>query len=327
MEAKADPGWPSIKQGGEFVQLNQGYRRARHLLHHRCDPLVRALKKRPAAPEYHLFRSIEDYERSRGRIEQTHRDWLRAALASGGHLESLMFFCATCGRWVWGLIEPPIQDTEAAGPSLRETLACPSCGLNNRMRALIQLLQEHLQVGGDAEIFLAEHTTPMRTALTARYCRLVSSEYLRDGTPPGGINAQGVRHEDLTALSFDDDRFDAVLSFEVFEHIADYQQALAESARVLRPGGYLIFSVPFHRGDRHTVRARLLADGTIEHLLPPEFHGDPIDPTGCLCFYHFGWEMLEDLHKAGFQEAQVVQIWWPPCGYLGDDLLLFVARR
>ena len=50
-------------------------------------------------------------------------------------------------------------------------------------------------------------------------------------------------------------------------------------------------------------RARMRSDNTIEHIETPEYHGDPLDPQGCLCFYHFGWELIGDLKTAGFAKA------------------------
>ena len=45
-------------------------------------------------------------------------------------------------------------------------------------------------------------------------------------------------------LPFADDTFDKVICSEVLEHIPDYQIALAEIERVLKPGGLLCASVP-----------------------------------------------------------------------------------
>lgn len=49
---------------------------------------------------------------------------------------------------------------------------------------------------------------------------------------------------DAHALPFADGSFDAGVSFQVFEHLADPARALAELTRVVRPGGDLVLTVP-----------------------------------------------------------------------------------
>lgn len=61
-------------------------------------------------------------------------------------------------------------------------------------------------------------------------------------TSSGGRGA-GVRGDAL-ALPFPDGVFDRVIAAEVLEHIPDDEAALAELARVLRPGGTIAVSVP-----------------------------------------------------------------------------------
>jgi ubiquinone/menaquinone biosynthesis C-methylase UbiE len=48
-----------------------------------------------------------------------------------------------------------------------------------------------------------------------------------------------VRTADATSLPFGDARFDALLSFIMLHHVLDWERALAEAVRVLRPGGTL----------------------------------------------------------------------------------------
>lgn len=62
---------------------------------------------------------------------------------------------------------------------------------------------------------------------------------LRKLTAHGG---HGVRA--AGPLPFCDAAFSTVCAFEVLEHIPDDEQTLAEIARVLAPGGALLFSVP-----------------------------------------------------------------------------------
>jgi SAM-dependent methyltransferase len=50
-----------------------------------------------------------------------------------------------------------------------------------------------------------------------------------------------------TQLPFRSEAFDAVVASDVLEHIEDDGAAMAEIARVLRPGGVVIISVPAHQ--------------------------------------------------------------------------------
>lgn len=61
---------------------------------------------------------------------------------------------------------------------------------------------------------------------------------------------RGARHLrccDVTDLQFEDASFDAVVTADVLEHVPDDRRAMAEMARVLRPGGVLVAAVPAHR--------------------------------------------------------------------------------
>jgi len=54
----------------------------------------------------------------------------------------------------------------------------------------------------------------------------------------------GVLRGDATALPFGDESFDVVITSEMLEHVQDDTSALAEMARVLKPGGQLAATVP-----------------------------------------------------------------------------------
>ena len=64
----------------------------------------------------------------------------------------------------------------------------------------------------------------------------------RLGEHGGGV--WGLSVADLTCLPFRDDDFDIVICCEVLEHIVQYQVALEEIVRVLKPGCDLVISVP-----------------------------------------------------------------------------------
>jgi SAM-dependent methyltransferase len=206
-------------------------------------------------------------------------------------------------------------------------LTCSTCHQVARIRAAFHLFEKRIRPSAGHQIYITEQVTSLYHILKSRHPRLVGSEFLIDSTPAGKVNKSGVRSEDLTALSFPDAHFDHLLTFEVLEHIPDYQAALRECARVLRPGGKFFCTVPFHGHEKHYIRARLLEDGSIEHLLPPEYHGNPLDSAGSLCYRYFGLEFLDDLRAAGFSDAFVWTYWSPEDGYVGTDRSVFVAVR
>jgi len=59
----------------------------------------------------------------------------------------------------------------------------------------------------------------------------------------GGTSIEFVA-ADAGRLPFQDNSFDAIFSYNTFEHIAQPLQALRESVRVLRPGGYIYLGFP-----------------------------------------------------------------------------------
>jgi SAM-dependent methyltransferase len=220
-----------------------------------------------------------------------------------------------------------VNGKQVAAPNWRETLSC-SCKLINRLRASLHLFDTQCTPTQRDRIYLTEQTTPIFNWLTDRFPNVTGSEYLGDTVPFGTKSPNGIRNESLTRLSFADGSFDHILSFDVFEHIPDYGRAFAECFRVLAPCGNLLFSVPFIPSNEETlVRARVTLDGGIEHLLPAEYHGDPMSADGCLCFYHFGWDMLANLKLAGFDDATALLYWSDHFGYLGGEQILFLARK
>ena len=213
-------------------------------------------------------------------------------------------------------------------PNWREHLKCPDCGFANRTRATIHVVTTFLRPTSKSSIYTTEQLTPLYQWMKSHYSSLVGSEFLGDALPRGVCDNHGVRNEDLTRLSFPDRSFDHVISLDVLEHVPDYQAALGEILRVLKPGGWLLLSVPFRADLEHDlVRARIDERGEIEHLQSPEYHGDPIRSSGCLAFYHYGWELLGRMSEAGFDDVRALLYWSRDLGHLGRDQFLFLARR
>lgn len=214
-------------------------------------------------------------------------------------------------------------------PNWREHLRCPSCGLNNRMRAAVHIFeQECISHKLSPHIYITEQSTPLFRAMHARYPNLIGSEYLGDTVPFGTTDSKGIRNESIISLTFPTNIFDHILSFDVLEHVPDYAKGFRECLRCLKPGGSLLFTVPFTAKPETLVRARKHSDGTISHLLPPEYHGDPLNSKGCLCFYHFGWNLLDELRNLGFRDTRALIYWSRKLGYLGNgSQMIFKAHK
>jgi len=56
----------------------------------------------------------------------------------------------------------------------------------------------------------------------------------------GGFGGASVKTADASAMPFPDDSFDSVVSCLMLHHIIDWEGAVAEVARVLRPGGIFV---------------------------------------------------------------------------------------
>jgi len=46
-----------------------------------------------------------------------------------------------------------------------------------------------------------------------------------------------------------------------------------------------------------------IVDGAVDHLVPPSYHGNPMDPNGSLAFFDYGWELLDWVRDAGFRDV------------------------
>ena len=123
----------------------------------------------------------------------------------------------------------------------------PHLGWRIRARAVIPLLaseagQEILDAGcgpGINSITLARRGLRV-TAIDEDPEKLETLEALQRSLAPD----LRLERADVCRLPFEDSSFDKVLCSEVLEHVEDDHGAVSEFARVLRPGGLLVVTVP-----------------------------------------------------------------------------------
>lgn len=210
----------------------------------------------------------------------------------------------------------------------RERIVCPISGLNNRQRASYHIYLSELSPYPEDKTYITERVTRFYEFMDKKIIDLIGSEYINPQFASGQYNEQGIRHEDLTQLSFPEASLDKLISFDCLEHIPDYKSALQECFRVLKDDGYFMASFPFNTNEYNTlVRAAIDEKGHISHFCEPEFHGDPLSEEGCLSYYTFGWDVLDTMREIGFRQVYAVLYWSDIFGYLGEEQIAFVARK
>ena len=205
--------------------------------------------------------------------------------------------CASCGRPTRFLVSG--QESR----SIR-CLTCKSTAISLATVAQIQKLP--LDPATSAVYELSYHGAVHRY-LKQRFASFECSEYF--GPPAGGERVNGVRNEDVQRLSFADGSFDLVSCTEVFEHVPDYLAGFSQVCRVLRPGGWFVFTVPFFDAESTQAICRLTSDGKLEWLQGEEYHDSQVTGVGTVpvFWHHSKRQLVSDLLKVGFREARLVE--------------------
>lgn len=249
---------------------------------------------------------------------------LRGLAEFGGAVASGRFErCDCCGRIgpmllrrrsippklveLWGL-----SPREAAALVRKETLLCPFCGAKLRARRLARVVMETFAVARPRSLrdwAARPESKLLRVAEINRiegvHESILALPLLRSSDFGGSAS------EDLTRLSYDEASFDLVLTSETLEHVPDLNAALAEIHRVLKPGGWHIFTVPVRPGTPKT-----MPRGDVG---PPISH--PGGDWGYPVFTEFGADLIEVLDRQGF----ATEIHFGPT--TEDDLAQVYASR
>lgn len=203
------------------------------------------------------------------------------------------------------------------GTSMREA-KCPECGASRSNSDLAKViantyvgsdrsLPEILLNLEDLDIYEAQSNGPIHSQLS-RLPKYICSEYFCDVTT-GPLNEFGVRCEDLQSISFPNNTFDLVITQDVLEHAIDPEKAFSEILRVLKPGGYHIFTVPYHEGKKSLKRVKI-KEGKEIYLSPPVYHIDPLRKNGALVCTDFDEDLTDLLSSLGYETDIVFSSKW-----------------
>ncbi len=209
------------------------------------------------------------------------------------------------------------------GENYRETIKHGL--LNCRNRALIYALKKFGSYGRSdllarsCKIYAPEALTDFALHMRAKYPLFIGSEYASNQQQREKIFP--ILSEDLTDLSFESSVFDLVITNDVLEHVPDIDKSLCEIFRILNSAGLLLTNVPFAFNKKESVVRSVMKNGNIFHLLPPQYHGNPMDPAGGSLVYEIpGWDLVSRAKSAGFHDSYFLFISSIKYGIIGKGL-------
>ena len=148
---------------------------------------------------------------------------------------------------------------------------------------------------------------------------------LQWGASLGGVTS----NQNLEEMTFPDRHFDLVITSDIMEHVRLPDRAHSEIARVLRPQGVYLFTVPHSRSLTENIIRVQVHDPdrpeTDEHLLEDEFHGtaQPGEPP-VLSYRVFGTNIDSELNGDGFDVEYTFDPIWRNAVFQSE---LFYCRR
>ena len=207
-----------------------------------------------------------------------------------------------------GLIDPlsgPVSASEVSITSTNYRETVTAAGTNSRQRAVLMCLNDELsQRGIGCDVYASEAVSPLAKRLAAHLPNFVGSEYLPDTSDR--VRHPTLMHQNILDFSFEDASFDIYLSCDVLEHVPGLDRALGEAARILRPGGVFMGTVPFAPGREQTLVRAVLTEAGVEHIEESQYHGNPTRPQeGSLVFQVPAWDLLDMCRDAGFEDPRI----------------------
>ncbi len=196
----------------------------------------------------------------------------------------------------------------AAEPWFRDHYICTECGSIPRERALAWAVEHFFPDWRRATI---HESSPIERGISPKLKKHCQN-YIASQFFPGvksGVEHQGWRCENLESLSFAGNSIDLHISQDVMEHIFKPDLAFREIARTLRPGGMHIFTVPLvNKSEPTEVCAKIGADGAVEHLLDPEYHGSPVSEQGALVTRRWGYDICDYIFRHSGLFTQIIYL-------------------
>jgi SAM-dependent methyltransferase len=209
----------------------------------------------------------------------------------------------------------------------RDTYLCERCESYSipRERALAAVLKRMFPNWRNLEIHESSPENRGISAQLKRECKGYLVTQFFPQAPLGSIYAC-VRNENLEEQTFEDARFDVVLSQDVLEHVNDFPKALLDVNRTLKPGGAHIFTTPTYPIP-HSIQWATYVDGQIQWFFEPEYHVNPISGDGAPVTFHYGYDFPELVSKHCGLGVEVIRLHNPHQGIEGPMNEVYVITK
>ena len=194
--------------------------------------------------------------------------------------------------------------------SIRETYRCGGCGASLRYREQARLILKFFSRENSEHLAELAHESEFQNlriyepGLIGPFRKLFHklpgyrNSYFWEDVPPGEFR-EDIQCQDLMNLTYEDNSFDLVLSSDIFEHVRKPFAGFQEVNRVLKPGGFHVFSIPPMHPMRPKTVFRVDTSGPEDvFVLPKHYHSAPMGGKS-LVYTDFGEDMVEIMAGAG----------------------------
>ena len=192
------------------------------------------------------------------------------------------------------------------GSWARDHLLCVRCRSIPRERCLALVLMRARPRWPELRIHESSPSDRGVSRALARHGQDYSSSQFLDGVPRGGTRG-GVRCEDLHELAFADASLDVFVTQDVMEHVMHPRRVLREIRRVLAPGGLFLATFPWNPDLRRSRPRAVESEGSIAHLLEPQFHGNPVGDGRSLVTWDWGADIFDVAESEDF-DLEIVKV-------------------
>lgn len=189
----------------------------------------------------------------------------------------------------WGLDQEEVDYINR-----QQGLHCEACGSNLRSMTLAGAILSCYDFNGTMELFVNERPSIALLEINEAGHLTPYLEQL------SGHTLATYPDVDIMRLPYGDNTFDLIVHSDTLEHVTDPVQAIAETYRVLRPGGFTCFTIPLIVGRLSRKRNKQ----------PASYHGTPGE-VEYLVHTEYGADMWTQVMEGGFQECRLFTLEYP----------------